>query len=176
MSAALRSALDRVQQVITAAMTCYLELAQAVTPRFGDTLGHRGLMPAEFYGNISHHPHRDRSPFEFPGPSDPGIRWLLKPTGTPSPDGRRPGANTVSLTLNDETRVQEIDDERDTLYRSFRAYVEAYPPYEPFAPSFSTHSGRFDMNSGKPATRLALSWLWDDLTDLGWVGGHFPHR
>ncbi|WP_172652651.1 hypothetical protein [Rhodococcus opacus] len=168
--------LDRVQQVITAAMTCYLELAQAVTPRFGDTLGHRGLMPAEFYGNVSHHPHRERSAFEFPGPGEPGIRWLLKPIGTPSPDGRRPGANTVSLTLNDETRVQEIDDERDALYGSFRAYVEAYPPYEPFAPSFSTHSGRFDMHSGKPATRLALSWLWDDLTDLGWVGGHFPRH
>ncbi|QSE87978.1 hypothetical protein JWS13_04735 (plasmid) [Rhodococcus pseudokoreensis] len=132
--------LDRVQQIITAAMTCYLELAQVVTPRFGDTLGRRGLMPAEFYGNISYHPHRERGAFEFPGPIEPGIRWLLKPTGTPSPDGRRPGVKTVSLTLNDEARVQEIDDDRDTLYGSFRAYVEAYPPYEAFAPNFSTHS------------------------------------
>ncbi|SEM03546.1 hypothetical protein [Rhodococcus maanshanensis] len=166
--------LDRVQQVITAAMTCYLELAETVTPRFGDTLGHRGLMPAEFYGNVSHDPTRERSPFEFPGLDEPGIRWLLKPTGTPSPDGRRPGFNTVSLTLNDEARIKEIDDDRDALYSSFRAYVEAYPPYEAFAPNFSTHSGRFDMHSATPATRLALSWLWEDLTELGWVEGHFP--
>lgn len=165
---------ERVRQIIAAAMACYSDLAAAVTPLFGDTLGHRGLMPVEFYGDVSYDPHRERGTFEYFGQREPGIRWLLRPIGNPAPDGRRTGQNTVSLTMNDDQRADEIHDDRSSLYGSFRAYVEAYPAYEPFARSFSTHSGRFGMLDDKPATKIALSWLWKDLQDLGWIKNHFP--
>lgn len=165
---------ERVQEIIAAAMSCYIDLVSVVTPQFGDTLGHRGHMPVEFYGDVSYDPHRERGAFEYFGPREPGIRWLLRPIGNPAPDGRRQGQNTVSLTMNDDQRSDEIHDDRNSLYGSFRAYVEAYPAYEPFAHSFSTHSGRFGMLEDKPATKIALSWLWKDLQDLGWIKDHFP--
>lgn len=168
--------LERARQIFSAAMACYCELAATVAPRFEDTLGHRGLMPVQFYGDVFYDPHRERAAFDFPGPDEPAISWLLKPIGRPAPDGRRTGGNAVSLTLNDDARADEIKDDRDVLYGSFREYLEAYPAYEPFATSFATHVGRFELLSDRPATRIALSWLWDDLKRLGWVHGSFPRN
>jgi hypothetical protein len=104
--------------VIEAAMRCYVELASWVTPRFDGTLGHRGLMPIEFFGDMYYKP--ENSPFRL---AEPGYAWLLRPLGT-STNFHDAGGNRVSLTVNDEERDQEIRDDRATLYKSFRLVTD----------------------------------------------------
>ena len=168
--------LERVRKVIAAAMTCYLELCDLITPNFGDTLGRRGLMPVDFYGNVFYGHRLESDDFALFMPHEPGISWLLKPIGNPNSEHRLRTANTVSLTLNDEARAAEVTDGEDVLYRQFRDYVEAYPAYEPFAGKFTRTSGSLRVLGKGPATRIALSWLWGDLRELGWVSGHIPYR
>ena len=67
--------------VIDAAMRCYLELSACVTPRFDRTLALRGLMPAEFFGTMFDDPDRERDPYEYYGPREPGFSWLFRPLG-----------------------------------------------------------------------------------------------
>lgn len=157
----------RVEAILGAAMDCYLELAEVLAPQFGITLAHKGLMPVEYYAVMFYDPEKERSSFSFPGPREPGIKWLLKPLGGVS--GPSATENIVSLTVNDDVRAEEIDDERDALYREFRRYVEANPVYEPFAGDFQTTSGRLEVHSAKPATAIATRWLWNDLKRLGFV-------
>lgn len=162
---------QRVQQVIEATLRCYRQLCETLAPRFGDTLGHRALMPVQFYGNISYHPDRENSGIPFPGPPEPGLSWLLKPIATPTSDGRRHGSDSVSLTLNDQNRADEIhdDDRRDTLYTEYIHYFEAQPALDPFKPTFAMHNGRYDILAQQPATKFALEWLREDLKKLGWL-------
>ncbi|MFC8380838.1 hypothetical protein [Nocardia sp. NPDC057272] len=160
---------QRVQQVIEAGLRCYRELCELLAPRFGDTLGHLALMPVQFYGNIGYHPDQKKGPFEYPGPVEPGFSWFLKPVGTPTRDGRRRGDNSVSITLNDNDRSEEIRDDRDILDHVYVKYFDALPALSPFQPSFSTHHGRFDTRSESPATDLALLWLREDLMNLEWL-------
>ncbi|BDT91472.1 hypothetical protein IFM12275_14480 [Nocardia sputorum] len=150
-------------------MRCYRQLCETLAPRFGDTLGHRALMPVQFYGNIGYHPDRKKGPFDYPGPPEPGLSWMLKPTGTITRDGRRRGSDSVSLTLNNDNRVSEIRDDRDTLYRGYVDYFKAQPALEPFKPSFSLQGGRFGILDPRPATNFALRWLREDLKKLGWL-------
>ena len=169
----------RAEAVAAAAMKCYLELAELMTPNFGDTLGVRGLMPVEFYGNL-HYTKSDNDDPDWWGPPEPGLAWLLKPVPSlgRTPVDRISIANSVSLTLNDAAREAELHDERNELYHWHEQRLVERPAYEPFAASFSTHFGHFDILSDRPATRLALRWLWEDLKGLGWVKGMTPrfHR
>ncbi|WP_040793369.1 hypothetical protein [Nocardia paucivorans] len=167
---------QRVQQIAEAALSCYRQLCENLAPHFGDTLGHRALMPVQFFGNISYHPNADRGPFAFPGPPEPSLKWLLKPTGAIHPDGRRIGTDSVSLTLNDPQRSQEIEDEKDTLSSAHYTYFETQPAIQPYAPSFVMYGGRFDLLGVRPATTLALMLLWKDLKKLQWVTDSNPPR
>lgn len=157
---------DRVVSILTAAMTCYLELADSVAAPFGRTLALRGMMPVEFYGVILHDPDDEPSPFDW-SHGEPGLHWLIRPST--ATHRRAEQSNTVNLTVNDELRSKEIDDDRDTLYREFRTFVESNPEYEPFAGNFSTTSGRINAMQRRPATRLATSWLAEDLVELGFL-------
>lgn len=165
--------LERARQVAAAAMACYLELTDSVTPNFGDTLGVRGLMPVQFFGDVHYSP--ERGPDDFPGPPEPGLGWVLLPHSSPETDRDHAG-NVVSLTLNDEDRNRELSDGYDNLYTGYEQWIEARPEYQDFAPGFSVHSGRFDILVPQPATRMAIHWLWEDLRDLGWITAKFPPR
>jgi hypothetical protein len=164
---------QRVEAVVEAAMTCYLELSDAVLPNFGDTLARRGLMPVEFFGMMRYSPDQPRSPYEFFGPREPGVSYLLKPLQPGSGHGGQPSVNRVSLTINDD-RHQEIMDDKDGLYAEFRAYLERKPEYAPFAGAFTITVGKLDVLGRTPATRLAVAWLWDDLKRLRFVDGMLP--
>ena len=164
--------IERARAIAAAAMTCYLELSEILTPNFGDTLGVRGLMPVEFYGDVSYHPDRERSTFGFPGPTEPGLAWLLRPLAQ-DPEDRDVTANVVSLTLNDEARREELQDGYETFSSWHFERVKARPEYEPFAPNFSLHTGRSRLSGDLPATRFAAEWLWQDLKRLGWATGSY---
>lgn len=167
--------LARAEAVAAAAMNCYLELTSLLTPNFGDTLGIRGLMPVEFYGNVRHTTSDANGPDTW-GPPEPSLAWLLKPISAHNgaPLDRTSIINTVSLTLNDEARDAELRDDHEELYNWHEQRILGRPAYEPFAASFSIHFGSFDILGYRPATRLALSWLWDDLKRLGWLKGTAP--
>ena len=164
----------RIHAVIEAAMDCYVELCESVAPNFGDTLAHKGMMPLEYYGNIHYGGSSDRGPYSL-GPATAGIHWLLRPTGTALPDGSRHGRNSVNITVNDRSRTEEIDDDRQVLGDAYFQYIANTPGIEPFADdSFSVSSGQFDLIDKKPATHIAVGWLWDDLKNLKWVSGLKP--
>ncbi|OZD79384.1 hypothetical protein CH273_14280 [Rhodococcus sp. 05-339-2] len=174
-----KTILARAEAVAAAAMRCYLELTALLAPNFGDTLGVRGLMPVEFYGDV-HYTASDADDPDSWGPPEPGLAWLMRPIsrhGT-APSDCSSIENAVSLTLNDKTRTTELRHNRDELYTWHKKRILDRPAYEPFAASFSTHFGNFDVLGDRPATALALGWLWADLVRLGWVKGMAPrfHR
>jgi hypothetical protein len=160
--------------VLQAAMRCYLELSAWVTPDFGHTLALRGLMPVEFFGTMFYKPDRERSPYDFFGPREPGFAWLMRPIGAKPGDDVTTYNNQIALTVNDDARAEELTKDKTALYQSFRDYVEANPIYEPFAGPFTIHHGRLDIFHRTPATRLAIQWLWNDLKSLGFLTGTAP--
>lgn len=160
----------RVRAVIEAAMDCYIELCGIVAPRFGDTLAHKGMMPFEYYGNMSYGGSASGGAYGI-GPAEPGIRWLFRPVGVPLPSGERNGQNSVNITINDESRSIEILDDREAFGDAYFQYIANTPGLKPFSDSFSVSSGRFDLIDKKPATHIAVGWLWDDLKNLKWVSG-----
>ncbi|MDQ1178552.1 hypothetical protein [Rhodococcus sp. SORGH_AS_0301] len=162
----------RIEKILEAAMKCYRELADLLAIRFGRTLALRGMMPVTFYGVVFHDPDRDRGAFDW-SHGEPGLDWLLKPANVHSTHGNSERHNTVDLTLNDQHCSDEIHDERDVLYEAFRSYVDSDPSYEPFARTFSTTSGRINALQARPATRLAMSWLAEDLVQLGFLPDNF---
>ncbi|BDE00697.1 hypothetical protein MFTT_47900 [Mycolicibacterium fortuitum subsp. fortuitum] len=172
-SFSLEAVANRVRAVVASAIQCYLEICETVAPRFGDTLAHKGLMPFEYYADMSYRGPGSGGPFSL-GPAEPGIRWLLRPVGTPLPNGQRRGENSVNMTVNDEQRSQEILDDRQTFGDAYFEYIANVPGLRPFADSFSLSTGRFDIIDKKPATHIAIGWFWDDLKNLKWVEGQKP--
>jgi hypothetical protein len=164
---------NRIHAVTLAAIECYIELSNRVTPRFGDTLEHRAMMPFEYYGNLNYSGSSSTGQYAI-GPSTAGMKWLLRPIGVPLPNGERSGENSVNLTVNNDARSQEIEDNRDTFGDAHFAYFTTTPGIGPFVGSFSVTYGRFDLVDKKPATHMALSWLWSDLMNLGWVHHFMP--
>ncbi len=160
----------RVRAVVEAAIQCYVEICESVAPNFGDALAHRGMMPFEYYGAMSFGGATSGGPFSL-GPAEPGIRWLLRPVGVPLPNGERRGQNSVNITVNDESRSEEIRDDREAFGDAYFQYIANTPGLKPFSDSFSMSSGRFDLIDKKPATHIAVGWLWDDLKNLKWVSG-----
>ena len=170
----LESVAERVRAVIEAAIQCYIEICETVVPNFGDTLAHKGMMPFEYYADMSYRGSGSGGLFSL-GPAEPGIRWLLRPIGTPLPNGQRRGNNSVNITVNDESRSTEIRDDRQAFGDAYFQYIANTPGLKPFSDSFSISSGRFDIIDKKPATHIAVSWLWDDLKNLKWVSGLKPN-
>ncbi|WP_156655836.1 NACHT domain-containing NTPase [Mycobacterium sp. 852002-51971_SCH5477799-a] len=166
----------RFNAIIRAAISCYEELCATVAPKFGDTLAHSGLMPFEYYGNINFSASSDGEPLSLGsiGPPEAGLRWLLRPTGVPLPNGKRNGKNSVNVTVNDESRDKEIMDNYSVFSDAHFLYFANTPGLEPFADSFSVSTGRFNLADKKPATHLALGWLWQDLVKLKWAKGLMP--
>lgn len=170
----LESVAERVRAVIEAAIECYMEICESVAPNFGDTLAHKGMMPFEYYADMSYGGSGSGGPFSI-GPAEPGIRWLLRPIGTALPNGERPGSNVVNITVNDDSRSTEIRDDRNAFGDAYFQYIANTPGLRPFSDSFSISTGRFDIIDKKPATHIAVGWLWDDLKNLKWVSGLKPN-
>lgn len=170
----LESMTKRVRAVIEAAIQCYIEICESVAPNFGDTLAHKGMMPFEYYADMSYGDSSGRGPYNI-GPAEPGLRWLLRPIGTPLPNGQRHGVNSVNITVNDDSRSAEINEDRQAFGDAYFEYIANTPGLEPFSDSFSISTGRFDLIDKKPATHIAVGWLWDDLKNLKWVSGLKPN-
>lgn len=166
----IESMARRVRAVVEAAIQCYIEICESVAPKFGDTLAHRGMMPFEYYGAMSFGGATSGGLFSL-GPAEPGIRWLLRPVGMPLPNGERRGQNSVNISVNDESRSEEIREDREAFGDAYFQYIANTPGLKPFSDSFSMSSGRFDLIDKKPATHIAVGWLWDDLKNLKWVTG-----
>lgn len=169
----LESVAERVRAVIEAAIECYIEICESVAPNFGDALAHKGMMPFEYYADMSYGGSGSGGPFSI-GPAEPGIRWLLRPVGTPLPNGDRHGNNSVNITVNDDSRSTEIRDDRKAFGDAYFQYIANTPGLKPFSDSFSISSGRLGIIDKKPATHIAVGWLWDDLKNLQWVSGLKP--
>jgi hypothetical protein len=165
----LNTMVERVNEVVAFAMRCYLELSKSVAPNFGETLALRGLMPVEFYGDIHFllDPDVLARPLAAFGLLEPGIRYVFRPRSQVFKAELRPEDNVVSLSVNDESRSNAMLAQRDAIWDEFKTYVESRPAYLPFAGGCSITTGTIDVLATRPATRLALDWLSDDLKRLG---------
>lgn len=76
--------------------------------------------------------------------------------------------------MKDKSRAEELHDNYHVFGDAYFQYVANTPGFGPFADSFSVISGRFDLMDKKPATHIAIDWLWDDLKNLNWVSGLKP--
>lgn len=164
---------ERVCAIATATLQCYQELVERIVPNFTGTLGTQGLFPVEFFGDVNFTPGEDRGAFSF-GPPEAGLGWTLRARASSPFDEATTLSNTVNLTLNDEKRSAEVDDDRDVHYAQFQAYMAGSPEFAEFAPTFSTVGQRISPTESTPATDLASSLLWDDLKKLNWVSGQRP--
>lgn len=164
---------ERAEAVIAGAMTAYLELCSFVTPRFGVTLAHRGLMPVEFYGTMFYEPDQGRG-YDAHGPHEPGFRWLLRPTDAFTENPVNAAKNTVALNVNDAARAEVFSDDDRAMYATFMQYLDENPEFADFAGPFIINGGGLDVLAARPATRIAVGWLWEDLKLLGWVTGSAP--
>lgn len=165
---------ERSVQIATAALECYSELVDRMVPNFTGTLGTHGLFPVEFYGDISFTTDEDRGSFGFGGPPESWLKWTLRARARSPFDEATTLSNTVNLTLNDEARSADIDDDRDVHYDRFQVYLAESPEFEAFAPLFIATSQRFSPTEAMPATTIAMELLWKDLEKLNWVEGHIP--
>lgn len=163
----------RAEAVIGGAMAAYLDLCSCMAPNFGVTLAHRGLMPAEFYGTMFYEPDQGRGCDDH-GPREPGFRWLLRPTGAFTENPVSAAKNTVALNVNDAARAEVFSDDDRAMYSTFMQYLDENPEFAEFAGPFIINGGGLDVLAARPATRIAVGWLWDDLKLLGWVTGSPP--
>ncbi|MFE3280293.1 hypothetical protein [Nocardia sp. NPDC059239] len=152
---------ERTVAVLKGAMDAYLELVSSGFPKFGDTLGHHATMPLEFEGAMYY---QSGNTLMF---REPGFRYWLRPIGRPA--HAAPSDNTVSLTLNGD--FDDFNDYRDDRHTIFERYASENPELEPFL-RFSAHSGRVGVLESRPATQIALGWLWQDLQRLRWIVGN----
>lgn len=164
---------ERAAAVIEGAMAAYLELCSCVAPNFGVTLAHRGLMPAEFYGTMFYEPDQGCG-YDDHGPREPGFRWLLRPTGAFTENPVSAAKNTVALNVNDAARAEVFSDDDRAMYSTFMQYLDENPEFADFAGPFIINGGGLDVLAARPATRIAVGWLWEDLKLLGWVTGSPP--
>jgi hypothetical protein len=109
--------LRRVEAIVAAAMTIYLELTAVLAPQFRDTLAYRGLMPVRFYGDMHYKPDAPRGRFDYQGPQTPGLSWLVQPIGDAHRSRPRPTDNRISITANDTARHQELVDHSEAFLR-----------------------------------------------------------
>jgi hypothetical protein len=158
-------ALARVRAVYEGAGAAYVELQEALLPRFGDLLGHRAVLPAVLEGSLQHSS-TDGGDF---GAS--AISYYFRPLPRNSDDL----VLSVNLSLDDEQLKRwpflSPDDRAEALeeltrLRPNNPFVEASYRSQVLPPSIW---GR------RPATHVAVGWLLEDLKDLGWVTNPGAH-
>lgn len=150
--------LERVAAVYEGAVTAYEEIRSGLFAPFGLTLDHAALFPATIVGSL-----------QFSGNeqtlSPPILSYWVRPQATAMDN---PGATEItyseSLTLTEAFKLMST--EMEELYSANpESAVFSHVGYEQTV---------LDLFHRRPATYIALQWLWEDLFHLGWAKGRKP--
>lgn len=160
------------REVYSGAIQAYREITSAMFPRFGDALGTLALMPVALRGTLDPRVQND----DWSG--CPVLEYVFDPLGTPTHDGTRQGESAVEIELatpESPSLRWAADRETDPHYLRYRSYLAANPNVAAFAKHVRRGSV-LRLWGPRPATLIALQWLWDDLKDLGWAKSQGPHE
>jgi hypothetical protein len=154
--------LERVREVYEGAMMAYEEIRSAVFSTFGLTLGHAALFPAAIVGTLKYDPEDESLG------GAPVLSYSIRPH-KPERAGNN-GIVDISLLGPNEPRkgFQEVLAELDERYaHNPEARLFGRPAYVETA---------LDIFHERPATFIALDWLWSDLKQIGWAVGSQPRH
>jgi hypothetical protein len=154
--------LQRVRGVYEGAMMAYVEIRSAIFSSFGLTMGHAALFPAKIVGSLRYDPD-DQS-----WGGGPVLSYSIRPH---SPDrSNEKGAAMISYlepsdpSLGFQEAVAELD-----------SHFTENPEAALFGRATYVQTA-LEIFHRRPATYIALDWLWSDLAQLGWVSGSRPRR
>lgn len=149
--------------VYESAILVYAELCETYFSGFEETLRHRATTPANlklFLAPVPEGADRDIGPT---------VWYKFYPDlTTDQPAGK------ISLTVENaqDASLSDMHDSLSTTYEQFRRLK----PNRAVFGSMYSGSSRLELHPDAPATRLALSWLWDDFKALGWNWGAAPYN
>lgn len=147
--------LERTQAIYSAALESYEALVAAWFPRFTPWLRKAATLPARLTGFLEV---AKPGSGTFGGPS---ILWYLEPLSLGS-------ASSVDIVPGSK-RLDEVDfDPLLDLYRHLRKDSPGASPV--------VHSSVLDIFGATPVTEIVYGWLWEDLTEIGWLEGMFHRR
>jgi hypothetical protein len=149
---------QRTEQVYRAALGIYLTLSEGPFAMFGDMLATRAMLPASMILVVS-------PAVEY----GPGLLSYM----VPSPDrsvGMDSSAVKVDVVPRDEAQMTTAElDRLDHAYAARRFNL----PETQLMLQRSYSMGRLNIFGTRPATNLAIGWLWSDLHRIGRLDSHF---
>lgn len=162
--------LARTRAVYRGALHAYREIVAGPLSAFGDALGHAALLPARLDGRL-------RPPQSDRWEDQPVLVYGIRPTGLPGLSGQRVGDDDVRIELlgpEDETWPPDWD---EGWWKSASEDLQRYEQRVSGVTTFvrlTQQETVLEVWGNRPATEIALSWVWADLTALGWVKSHRP--
>lgn len=145
---------ERVRSVFAAAMDIYNSLVDRWFARLRPRFQTAALLPAKLVLSLDRAESPDRTkPLAYP----PRLTWYIEPTSD----------STTTLEFRDTPVEWSMEFMTALAQRSIRL--------RPQAPNRTRIvSQQLRIFGSRPATDIAYSWLWDDLTQIGFVSGIFP--
>lgn len=154
--------LERVRAIYEGAISAYEEIRSGLLAPFGLTLGHAAVFPANVVGTLRY----DIDDQTFAG--GPVLSYSVRPV----PADRTAATGTAVISYSGSadplTAFQEVLSE-------FETHFQANPESAIFGrASYSQTS--LDIFHRRPATYIALDWIWSDLSELGWAKDRAPQH
>jgi len=148
----------RAEEVYNAAITAYLELSEGPFKDIGDFLSFRAGLPGTLVGHL-----------RPAGEWSPGIdQYFL-------PDADRSAGVTSNRALMDIATSEQRFPTDAELQKMDAAYTtrRSRCPESRMMLTSSYSAGILDIFGTRPATNIAVGWLWEDLRSLGRIDSHF---
>ncbi|MEV6548182.1 hypothetical protein AB0M57_05660 [Streptomyces sp. NPDC051597] len=150
---------ELVSAVYGGALKAYQEISGSLFSNFGYSLGYASIMPATLTGKV------------FIS-SEQRLHPVLAYRFLPNPNVDL-AHSSVDVTLAEDS--DELPRWGDSGHRKqLDRYFLDNPDRSAF-PTYSWHQTAFDVWGTRPATKIALTWLWSDLSALGWLPRSRPH-
>lgn len=157
--------LERVAAIYEGAMTAYEEIRSSLLSSFGLTLGHAALFPANIVGTLRY----DTDDQTLGG--GPVLSYSIRPI-TLEP-GRTTGISGTALITYSKPDDPLI--EFQEALRELEAHFAENPESAVFGSAEYSQTA-LEVFHRRPATYIALDWLWSDLSQLGWATGRAPQH
>jgi len=143
--------LERTTKVFGAALAAYEELTGSLLAPLRARMQFAVILPARLTGRLSYRR----------GPMGPGLEWHLEPL----PMGSQ---SIVDITLaDDSSESSSASDGYDLLHHIHGDLTAARPQAASWLTAVLHHEALHIFDQA-PASRIALKWINDDLTKIGW--------
>ena len=157
--------LERVAAIYGGAMTAYEEIRSSLLGSFGLTLGHAALFPANIVGTLRYDPDDQTLG------GGPVLSYSIRPVTLDR-------TCSVGTSGNALITYSEPGDPRIAFQETLQE-LEAHFAENPESAVFGRagySQTALQVFHRRPATYIALDWLWSDLSRLGWATGRAPQH